>query len=623
MVELLYPVTTLTACAVLLIIYCHDYSISSGRKNLDRAYHFLLGWVIFFCIQDAGWGLFAGPLVNSRILTFAISMVFHVSTVTTAFLWLNYVLAYLEWEGKRRIFCLWLGGMVFLTQCGILLYNLFDPVLFDVIEDGVYVGGRFRTQISFLQYLIYIIIGVVSFIAALRNEGKRKRKYYVVLVFILAPIMAGVLQFCFMNGPFYSIGYLLGCVIIHSFIVSKDQKEQKIRIQEAMLEAEQSNRAKSAFLFNMSHDIRTPMNAIIGYTELAKKSIDDPEKTMDYLNKIVFAEEGLLALVNNVLEMARIENNKVKLRETATDVRQAIDKIKMMIGSEAQKKNVTLVTYCDTYHPYIIQDEFRNGEVVHNIISNAIKYSQDGGTVEFGLRQLKGRDEQECIIEFTCKDNGIGMSKEFLTHAFDNFERERTATTSGIQGSGLGLGIVKGLVELMGGTVEIQSEQGAGTTVITRTPHRLARPEDIQEKKEKVELFDEDLEGKRLLLVEDNEMNREIAKEMLTEAGYLVEHAENGKEACDILSKKGAGYYDLVLMDVQMPVMNGYEATRIIRGFEDEILAHIPIVAMTANAFEEDRQASLAAGMNEHVSKPIDIGSFKQVLRKVILKEEE
>lgn len=621
MVELLYPVTTLTASAVLTIIYCHDRSVSSGRKNLDRAYRSLLAWVIFFGIQDAGWGLFAGPLFNSQVLTYVISVVFHVSTVTTAFLWLNYVLAYLNWDGKQRVFCLWLGGMVFLTQCGILFYNFFDPVLFEVLQDGTYVGGRLRTQISFLQYLIYLLIGIISLAAAVRKEGKEKNKYYLILSFILAPIIAGILQFCFMNGPFYTIGYLIGCVIIHSFIVSREQKDQKQKLQEAKQEAERSNRAKSAFLFNMSHDMRTPMNAIVGYTELARKSINDPERMTEYLDKIVLAEEGLLALVNNVLEMARIENDKVVIRETATDIRSAVDKIRMIIEGEAKKKNITLVSYCDVYYPYLIQDEFRNAEVVHNIISNAIKYTKEGGTVEFGLRQLPGQTEQDCVIEFTCKDNGIGMSEEFLAHAFDSFEREWTVTNSGIQGSGLGLGIVKRLLELMGGTIEIESKQGVGTTVITRTPHRFAKPEDVQEEHVREELFDSELEGRRILLVEDNEMNREIADEILKAGGFMVENAEDGKEACELLLRKGAGYYDLVLMDIQMPVMDGYEATRTIRGFEDEILAHVPIVAMTANAFEEDRVASMKAGMDDHVSKPIDTGVLKQVLRKVLLHE--
>ncbi|MCR4955573.1 MAG: response regulator [Lachnospiraceae bacterium] len=411
-------------------------------------------------------------------------------------------------------------------------------------------------------------------------------------------------------------------LVVYNIIELRGRKkvlrETQRKAKEEVLIAEKANKAKSAFLFNMSHDIRTPMNAIVGYTELARRYKNNPEKLEEYFYKVEVAEENLLRLINNVLEMARIENDRIVVTEHATDISVAIRKTLIVLSGEAEKKHITITGSDDLYHPYVYQDENHNAEIVANIIGNAIKYTPEGGTVDFRLIQHKGKDDKHCIIEFVCKDTGIGMSKDFLEHAFDSFERERNTTVSKIQGTGLGLGIVKKLVTLMNGTINIESVQGKGTTVTIKIPHRLCEKEDVIRDETDKDKRIVDFKGKRILLVEDNEMNQEIAAEILMETGLIVEIADNGKMACDKVLEKGPGWYDLILMDVQMPEMDGYEATRFIRSLKDSDLANIPIVAMTANAFEEDRQNAFEAGMNEHIPKPIEIKRLFNTLEKLL-----
>ena len=420
------------------------------------------------------------------------------------------------------------------------------------------------------------------------------------------------------NRGFYIL-YFVFLVMLATilFLIYNNSREKKQRALQYNLDmAKQASEAKSTFLFNMSHDIRTPMNAIVGFTELAKLNKNDALKVEEYLDKMKIAESNLLSLIDNVLEMARIESGKISINEEATDLSCAIDRIMVLIEDAARKKNITLVPSSDIFNPYIFQDINKNAEVVINIISNSIKYTNPGGKISFSIEQLPGKDENECIVQFTCTDNGIGMSKEFLEEAFDSFSRERTSTVSGIQGTGLGLAIVKKILDLMGGTIEIQSEEGRGTTVITRTPHRFASAEDV-EKMNVEEKITVECKDKRILLVEDNELNLEIAQTILENEGFVVETAGNGLEAYNTLVEKGNGYYDVVLMDIQMPVMNGYMAAQMIRNMEDPELSQIPIIAMTANAFEEDKKNALEHGMNGHLSKPININNLIMTLNDI------
>lgn len=536
-------------------------------------------------------------------------------------------------------------------------------------------------------------------------------------------------------------------------IVRKEQ-EQKQTLAEALAQAQHANHSKTAFLNNMSHDIRTPMNAIIGFTSLAATHIDNGEIVHNYLDKIMTSSKHLLSLINDVLDMSRIESGKVRINEEETSLPEIMHDLKTIVQADVKAKQFEFyIDTLDITNETIICDKLRLNQVLLNILSNAMKYTQPGGTVSVRIIQTESDPDGYASYQFRIKDSGIGMSEEFLKHLFEPFERERTATVSGIQGTGLGLAIAKNIIDMMNGTVEVESEVGKGTefTISFRfrtvdQPHRTEHLEklanlralivdddvntcmsvskmlssigmnpdwttqgkeavvrtqfaieenkpysvyvidwlmpdmngievvrrirkvigdtatiiiltaydwaDIEEEareagvtafcskpiflselhqilaapyyaaepqEDTAEEPDGFLKGKKILLVEDNEINQEIAQEILGAAGLVIDTVGDGTEAVDRIKKVEAGTYDLILMDIQMPIMDGYEATRQIRALEDSARASVPIVAMTANAFEEDKQKALEAGMNSHVAKPIDISKLMVTLKDILL----
>ena len=399
---------------------------------------------------------------------------------------------------------------------------------------------------------------------------------------------------------------------------ANDTQELNAKLQIAAEKAESANRAKSAFLFNMSHDIRTPMNAIIGYADLAARHSDDPAKLKKYMENIQVCGQNLLMLLNNVLDLARIENDKTEIEYTVSDVEKDFRNCIVMFRNQADSKGQTLMVTTHLLHPYIYADVPHLTEVSTNLVSNAVKYTGNGGTICCDVTQKPGEKEGWCDTVITVADNGIGMSQEFQQHIFEPFERERTSTVSKVEGSGIGMGIVKKLVELMGGTVEVESKIGVGSTFTVTIPSRIVSEEEVQAKREVNPADKESLRGTRILLTEDNDLNAEIATELLQEEGCTVDRAKDGVECVDMLEKAADGTYQIILMDVQMPVMNGYDAARKIRRMDDPQKANIPIVAMTANAFSEDRQVALEAGMNDHIAKPIDMSVLVPTLRKYL-----
>ena len=533
----------------------------------------------------------------------------------------------------------------------------------------------------------------------------------------------------------------------------KIAEEHRTQLSEALSMAQQANRAKTTFLNNMSHDIRTPMNAIIGFTALATKSIDNKETVLDYLTKIAQSSDHLLSLINDILDMSRIESGKVTIDEKEEELSDILHSIRNIFLADIKAKNLDL--FIDTMNiknEHIICDKLRLNQVLLNIISNAVKYTPNGGMISLKIRQEEMMPDGRCYYEFRIRDNGIGMSEEFRQTIFEPFTREKTSTISGIQGTGVGMAITKNIVDMMDGTISCTSKQGEGSEFVVRVPlhiqenyveesidcsfangvralvvdddmdactsvsgmlrdigmrsewcvsgkEAVVRSEEAFAIHDRYEtyiidwkmpdmngietarrirkvvgpdasiiilsaydysnieteareagvtafitkpIFESDLKrtlakaygaeqtsgqetagpsfsGKRILLVEDNELNREIATAILEDEGIEVETANNGQEACDTLLEKGAGYYDLVLMDIQMPVMDGYEATRTIRAFEDEELSKIPIFAMTANAFDEDKKNAFDAGMNGHIAKPININVLMEELKKNLI----
>ena len=399
---------------------------------------------------------------------------------------------------------------------------------------------------------------------------------------------------------------------------ANDTQELNAKLQIAVENAESANHAKSTFLFNMSHDIRTPMNAIIGYADLASRHSDDPAKLKNYMENIQVCGQNLLMLLNNVLDLARIENDKTEMEYSVSDIEKDFRNCVAMFRNQADSKGQTLMVTTQLQYPYIYADIPHLTEICTNLVSNAVKYTGAGGTIRCNVTQKPGEKEGWCDTVVTVADNGIGMSQEFQKHIFEPFERERTSTVSKVEGSGIGMGIVKKLVGLMGGTVAVESRIGVGSTFTVTIPCRIASEDETQAKRETNPSDQKCLCGTRILLTEDNDLNAEIAVELLQEEGCTVDRAKDGVECVDMLEKAANGTYQLILMDIQMPVMNGYDAARKIRGLDDPQKANIPIIAMTANAFTEDRQVALDAGMNDHIAKPINMNVLVPTLRKYL-----
>ncbi len=401
------------------------------------------------------------------------------------------------------------------------------------------------------------------------------------------------------------------------FFMNRNQE----RIMVEKIKAEEGNRSKTFFLSQMSHDIRTPMNAIVGFTKLALEEEKDISVIKEYLNKIKTASGHLLMLINEVLEMNRIESGRIELDITACDLVEMVEELKTVVGKQAEEKKLCLITELDMQNPYVYCDKMRLNQILQNLLSNAVKYTK-AGEVRFSIQQKKCEDAASAEYEIKVSDTGVGMSPEFLKRAFMPFERAETTTNSRIEGTGLGLSIVKHLIDMMEGEIFVESEINKGSVFTARLKLRLVEEERIEQLKaekqaEGHKVSQASFVGRRILLVEDNEFNREIAESILTSAGFLVEGAENGQIAIDKIVQAEPGYYDAVLMDVQMPVMGGYEAAKIIRSLGDDRAA-VKIIAVTANAFETDRQAAIEAGMDDHVAKPIDIKQLYEVLRKVL-----
>lgn len=401
-------------------------------------------------------------------------------------------------------------------------------------------------------------------------------------------------------------------------LIEEERTEYNRKLMSALAQAEEANKGKSYFLFNMSHDIRTPLNAIIGYSELAKNHLDEKEVLDDYIYKIQTCGRQLLGLIGDVLDMAKIESGNLEISEKPCLCQDLMSDIMISVNESAKKKGLEFEASGNACHSTILCDKVKVQKILLNILSNAVKYTPQGGKISLSVQEKIREDERLSDFTFVVKDNGIGISKEFLPYIFNSFSRERNATISGVSGTGLGMTITKRLVDAMGGKIEVESQQNMGTTVtVSITFSRLVG---LEEKREEI-IPDAFLKDIRVLLVEDNEINGEIASEMLRELKVNVDLVTNGKECIDALLEKDAGYYDLVLMDIQMPVMDGYEATRIIRRFSDKDKRLIPVIAMTANAFEEDKQKAFQSGMNGHLAKPVEMRHLIQALKSAIGKK--
>lgn len=416
--------------------------------------------------------------------------------------------------------------------------------------------------------------------------------------------------------------------VVSILLANRDFTEEKTReleqeeaLRQEKIKAEKANEAKSIFLFNMSHDIRTPMNAILGYSQLMKKELTNP-KLVHYQEMIEQSSQLLLSIINNVLDTARVESGKMELDENYEVVGNITQLVCGAFAAEASKKNIELNIIVTVEHKHIIVDSTKMQEILSNLISNAIKYTPEGGKVLIDVQELPYNKEGYTLIQTKVSDTGIGMSEEFLPSLFELFTRERNTTLSKIPGTGLGMAIVNNLVDLMNGSIEVESELGKGSTFTITIPHKIANKDYTNRNIESSNEFDIDFKGKRILLAEDNELNAEITTTILSEMGFEVKAVEDGILCVNEMQHQPANTYDLILMDIQMPNMDGYKATDCIRHLSQPEKANIPIIAMSANAFEEDKKKAFDVKMNDYITKPIDFQKMEVVLKHVLSKKD-
>ena len=409
-----------------------------------------------------------------------------------------------------------------------------------------------------------------------------------------------------------AISYIFSLLIATVFYLTSSKKHRE-RQYEAELEksaeqAKNANEAKTRFLFNMSHDIRTPMNAIVGFSDLLEKNLQNEKKAKEYLGKIQSSSNLLLMIINQVLEMARIESGTAVLQLKAEDMDALFHRVNTVFEEDIRKKNLQYHTVLDVRHHYAVCDQTKLQEIMLNIISNAIKYTPEGHSIHVEVHEAVSENPSKIRCIFSCEDTGIGISEEYLPHIYEEFSREHTSTENKVPGTGLGLPIIKSMIELMGGSIQVESRQGIGTKFTVDLSFDMASKEEVYGSRNAIKTSAiHTIKGKRILIAEDNELNAEIAKTVLEDVGALVTRVEDGQQAVELFKEKPAGTFDAILMDLMMPVMDGYTATREIRSLERSDSKTIPIIAMTANAFQEDAEKCIAVGMNAHLAKPLDI----------------
>lgn len=618
---------------IVIFVLSKDVIFKRKDRFISGPYYSIFLFSIFgYILTDILWGFLSAAKLD--VALYIDTFLNFATMASSVVLWSAYTANHNDKDSFISKFLTIFGLSFFGVVVVLLIINCFIPegFFFWIDSNHAYQKGLARDITDYIEIFIFFYTFIYTLIVAIKRSGKDRGRAIAICACSLIMGLSGVLQSFFPLLPGYACGYLIGVSIHHIFVFESelDDINEKLLLAEsearsALEKAEIANQAKTTFLFNMSHDIRTPMNAIMGYTDIGLRNSNDVSVMKESLTKVKYSSEYLLSIINDVLDMARIESGKVEIHEEIVNNDQIVTELSRVLAVGAATKDITLTfDVSNVKHSYCFADKSHTNQIMMNILSNAIKYTNNGGHISYKTEEIESTKENCARFKISIEDDGIGMSKEFLPKLFDDFERENNTTVSKKTGTGLGMAIVKRLVDLLGGTINVESELGKGTKVTIYLDLRIPTDKEIEEFKEQSKIQEEvknsvGLKGVKILLVEDNEINVEIAKILLEENGAIVDVANDGDVAVEKIKNATPGQYDIVLMDVQMPKMDGYTATREIRNLNVE-LSNIPIIAMTANAFAEDKANAIKAGMNEHVSKPIDTTILISTVNKFINK---
>ena len=615
------------------ILWRHE---SGTLTRTQRSYRFFLFGVMCYYITDLLWGILYSK--HMIAVLFADTSIHFASMVGAVMLWTQYVVSYLD---TRNIFerILQVTGRIFFgLELLFIGVNFFYPILFSFDANDVYHAGIARYITLLIQILLFLATAVYTLTVAAKAHGRVRHRHLTIGFFGIAMMLLISIQVFYPLLPLYAMGYMLGTSLLHSFVVEDEKEEYRRELEEAarrdqeqkkelsesrevlkaaLTEAERANKAKTAFLSKMSHEIRTPMNAIIGLNSIAANDPTASDEVKGYLHKIDDSAKHLLGIINDILDMTRIESGHMTINKERFSLTEALNQINTMISGQCDEKEITYDFRMEGgFAEYYTGDVLKLKQVLINVLGNAVKFTPQGGSVTFTVREGE-HFGKKVVLLFTISDTGIGMSEEFMDRIFDVFSQEDVSSTTRYGSTGLGMPITKSYVELMNGNIEVESEKGKGTTfkVAVTLDEADASESGASGSDEESRA---DLKGMRILLAEDVPVNAEIMTMTLTMRGMETETAENGRVAVELFTKHEPWYYDAILMDMRMPEMDGLEATRAIRSMEREDAALIPIIALTANAFDEDVQKSMQAGLNAHLAKPVEPEVLYETLEKLI-----
>ena len=613
---------------ILLLIGNRDVLRKQGESGYSRTrqyYRRFLFGVLVYYITDMLWGFLDEQRLTS--LQFIDTTVYFVAMIATVVLWARYVVSYLD---RRNFFERWLlrtGQAIFAVFLVFIVINFFYPVFFWFDEQGNYHTGFMRHAALVAQIAMFLSTSIYTLYTTAKTQGDIRQRHLTIGLFGLAMVVFLGFQVFFPLWPFYAMGYMLGISLLHSFVLEDETEEYRRELErsrkalgEALDAAEKASKAKTVFLSNMSHEIRTPMNAIIGLNSIALNDAGVSPETREHLQKIGASAQHLLGIINDILDISRIESGSMSLKNAEFSFAQELEQVNVIVTAQCRDKGIRYSCEVkDGIADYYVGDNMKLRQVLINILGNAVKFTPEGGSISLAVEALAS-DGAKCPLRFTIEDTGIGIGKDFLPRMFETFTQEDESFTNKYGSTGLGLSISKSIVELMDGHIDVESEKGQGSkfvvTVTLQKSQQYSNEHDVLEgQKEKSRA---ELSGRTILLVEDVPVNAEIMAMVLSMREMKAEHAENGRVAVEMFRDHPEGYYDAILMDVRMPEMDGLEATRVIRAMDREDAKNVPIIALTANAFDEDVQSSLQAGMNAHLSKPIQPDVLYKTLEEML-----